>query len=211
MWVILPVKAFRNAKLRLAAVLTAKQRARFSYLMLEDLLEALHTSPDVDGITVISSDQSVQALTQRYQVELLLTNVDSGYSQDATQAINALQQQDIATVAIIPADVPYLSHADLSRLNLLHDKGLTLCPAVIDGGTNGLLFSPPLRIPLMFGNDSLNKYLSAAQENNLATKIAQIAGLERDIDRPEDLLWLKNQVSGGQAWSYIREQEFIKN
>lgn len=209
MWVILPVKAFRNAKLRLAAVLTVEQRARFSYLMLEDILTTLHTSPDVHGITLISSDQSVQALAQRYHVELMLTDVDSGYSQDATQAINALQQQDIDTVAIIPADLPHLSHADLSRLNLLHDNGLTLCPAVTDGGTNGLLFSPPLRIPLMFGDDSLNKYLSAAQENKLVTKIAQIAGLERDIDRPEDLLWLKNQVSGGQAWSYIRDQVII--
>jgi 2-phospho-L-lactate/phosphoenolpyruvate guanylyltransferase len=205
MWVILPVKAFKNAKLRLANVLTPAQRARFSYLMLEDILQTLSTSEAVQGITLISSDQSVQTLAKRYQTEFQLTDLDSGYSHDAMQAITTISQDNIDTLAIIPADVPQLSHEDLSRLHRIHDKGMTLCPAIIDGGTNGLLFSPPLPVPLMFGIDSLSKYQSAAAQNDIQVRIEKVRGLERDIDRPEDLLWLKEQKSGGKAWSYILE------
>ncbi len=207
MWVIVPVKAFCNAKLRLADVLTPEQRAELSSLMLDDILQTLHSSTDVQGITIISSDESVRSLAQRYQTEFLLTDVDGGYSQDAMCAIKEVCQHVKETIAIIPSDVPQLSCDDLSQLVMSHEHGMTLCPAIIDGGTNGLLFNPPIEIPLMFGVNSLSKYENAALENNIPLKIQLVAGLERDIDRPEDLLWLQNQDSGGKAWLYVRELE----
>ena len=205
MWVIVPVKAFENAKLRLAKILNGAQRARLSILMLEDTLETLSTSDVVQGMTVISSDQSVGPLALRYQAEFLPGDMDRGYSQDATRGISSVDQYGIATIAIIPADLPCLSHADLSHLDLNHQGGMTLCPAVIDGGTNAVLFSPPLPMPLMFGIDSLNKYQNEAKQKNVAIKIERLEGLARDIDRPDDLLWLKQQLSGARAWSYIRQ------
>ncbi len=207
MWVLIPVKAFKNAKLRLKSVLSSRQRADFSYLMLEDILHTLNTSDDVKGVTLISSDQSVQTLADRYKAECLITDVDSGYSEDVMQGVKTISQNNIDTIAIIPADVPQLEHEDLSRMNHLHKEGLTLCPAVVDGGTNGLLFSPPLSIPLMFGFNSLRKYQNEADRSRIPVKIEKIVSLERDIDRPADLLWLKNQSSGGKAWSYIRDIE----
>ncbi len=205
MWVIVPVKAFKHAKLRLAEMLTPQQRARLSYLMLEDILKTLYSSDDVQGMTLISSDLSVRALADRYQATFLLSNRDGGYSQDATRAIRSVDRKAVDTIAIIPSDVPCLSCQDLSRLYLIHDEGMTLCPAVIDGGTNAVLFSPPLPIPLMFGIDSLNKYRHAAEQNKVAIRIEQVSGLERDIDRPADVIWLKQQPCGAQAWSYLHE------
>ncbi len=204
MWVVIPVKALKDAKLRLNAVLSSEQRAQLSYFMLNDILETLSSSEVVEGITLISSDSSVESLANRYQAGFLSTDVDSGYSSDAMQAISKISLHYTKTIAIIPSDVPRLSLADLSHLDSVHDKGITLCPAIIDGGTNGLLFEPPLRIPLLFGVNSLSKYESAALEKGLAIKTELIEGLKRDIDRPEDLRWLVGQKSGGQAWAYIR-------
>jgi len=209
MWVLMPVKAFKNAKLRLKSVLSPQQRADFSYLMLEDILHTLNTSDDVEGVTLISSDHSVQTLAVRYKAECLITDVDSGYSEDVMQGVKTISQNNVDTIAIIPADVPQLEHKDLTRMNRLHKEGLTLCPALVDGGTNGLLFNPPLSIPLMFGINSLRKYQDEADRHRMPVKIEKIASLERDIDRPADLFWLKNQASGGKAWSYIRDIEMI--
>jgi 2-phospho-L-lactate guanylyltransferase (CobY/MobA/RfbA family) len=74
----------------------------------------------------------------------------------------------------------------------------------MDGGTNGLVFSPPLEIPLRYGKDSLNKFKQEAARQGIETRLAPIRGLERDIDRPEDLIWLREQPRGGQAWTYVR-------
>ncbi len=126
MWVLMPVKAFKNAKLRLKSILSPQQRADFSYLMLEDILHTLNTSDDVKGVTLISSDQSVQTLADRYKAECLTTDVDSGYSEDVMQGVKTISQNNIDTIAIIPADVPQLEHEDLSRMNHLHKEGLTL-------------------------------------------------------------------------------------
>ena len=204
MWVIIPVKELKNSKLRLADVLSPEQRAQFSFLMLGDVLATLSTSNDVEGVTVISSDASVKTMAEQYNVAFMLTDLDSGYSEDAMEGVKALAKERIGTIAIIPSDVPQLAHEDLSRLNQFHHKGLTLCPAVMDGGTNGLLFSPPLSIPLMYGLDSLGRYQDEARRNSIPVKIENIASLERDIDRPGDLLWLRNHASGGKAWSFIQ-------
>ena len=203
----MPIKAFKDAKLRLADVLSPGQRAHLSYLMLDDILTTLSTSGDVEGVTLVSSDISVATLARQYQVDFFSTLIDGGYSHDALEAITSRQEENVDIMAIIPSDVPYLSHADLSHLNLGHEEGMTLCPAIMDGGTNALIFSPPLRVPLMFGVDSLRKYQSEAQRCDVPVKIEQIPGLQLDIDRPADLRWLREQPSGGQAWSYIRDIE----
>jgi 2-phospho-L-lactate/phosphoenolpyruvate guanylyltransferase len=207
MWVIVPVKSFSNAKLRLADVLSPSQRSKLGYLMLDDILKTLSSSDEVTGVTVISSDESARSLTEKYAVKLLKTDSDSGYSEDAMLALAAVSQESSDNIAIIPADVPQLNHDDLLQLKKAHRKGLSLCPAIVDGGTNAMLFELPLTIPLMFGIDSLEKYRSAAIKNNLTVTIHTIPGLQHDIDRPEDLEWLRKQDSGGQAWSYIRMLE----
>jgi 2-phospho-L-lactate/phosphoenolpyruvate guanylyltransferase len=204
MHVIVPVKSFENAKMRLSKVLTLEQRIELSDHMLNDILHTLHTSDDVQGVTIVSSDKSIQELAENYQAGFIQIESDGGYSEDATHALNTLDSSRYKTIGIIPADVPQLSHADLSKLAKNHTEGITLCPAIIDGGTNAMIFNVPLPVPLMFGKDSLETYRSFAVKNNIPVNVELIKGLERDVDRPEDLLWLSKQSSGGKAWSFIK-------
>jgi 2-phospho-L-lactate/phosphoenolpyruvate guanylyltransferase len=204
MHVIVPVKSFKNAKMRLSAVLTLEQRAELSNHMLNDILHTLHTSDDIKGVTIVSSDASIQELAEKHQAGFLQIESDGGYSEDATHALNTLDLSNYKTIGIIPADVPQLSHADLSKLGKNHTAGITLCPAIIDGGTNAMIFNAPLVVPLMFGENSLETYRRFAVDNNIPVNVELIKGLERDIDRPEDLLWLSKQCSGGRAWSFIK-------
>lgn len=204
MWIILPVKHLQDSKIRLKDVLSDEQRHRFSYLLLTDTLQTLSSSMHVQGITIISSDQSLVRIAEQYHAEFILTGRDNGYSKDAMDAITALSKNGVDKITIIPADLPQLSHRDLELLAKAHKEGITLCAAEKEGGTNALVFTPPLAIPLLFGPNSYKKHQQAATDKGITVKTVQAPGLQRDIDRSDDLLWLCKQSTGGKAWQYIR-------
>ncbi len=205
MWIILPVKHLRDSKSRLKDVLSDEQRWQFSYLMVMDALQTLCSSVHVQGVTMISSDQSLSRLAEQYHAEFILTDKDNGYSKDAMDAINALSKNGIDKIAIIPTDLPQLSHHDLEILDNAHQQGVTLCAAVKDGGTNALVFTPPLAIPLLFGLDSCRNHQQAAKERGVTVNTVQASGIQRDIDRLDDLQWLSEQSGGGEAWRYVKD------
>jgi 2-phospho-L-lactate guanylyltransferase (CobY/MobA/RfbA family) len=120
-------------------------------------------------------------------------------------AITALPHDGVDKVAIIPTDLPLLSHGDLELLDDAHQQGITLCPAEKDGGTNALVFTQPLTIPLLFGLDSCKKHQQAATDRGITVKIVQASGMQRDIDQPDDLLWLSKQSTGAEAWAYVKK------
>jgi 2-phospho-L-lactate guanylyltransferase len=205
MWIILPVKHLQNSKIRLKDVLSDEQRSRFSYLLVMDTLQTLCSSMHVQGVTMISSDPSLSLLAKQYHVEFVLTDKDSGYSKDAMDAITSLSKEGVDKIAIIPTDLPQLSHHDLELLDNAHQQGITLCAAEKDGGTNALVFTPPLAIPLLFGLDSCKKHQQAAKELGVTVSTIQASGIQRDVDRLNDLQWLSKQASGGEAWKYVKK------
>ncbi len=205
MWIILPVKHCQDSKLRLKDILSDEQRCRFSYLLAMDTLQTLCSSMHVQGVTIISSDQSLSRLAEQYNVEFILTSRDSGYSDDAMDAINALSINGVDKIAIIPTDLPQLSHGDLELLDTTHKVGITLCAAEKDGGTNALVFTPPLAIPLLYGLDSCKKHQQAATDRGIIVKMVQASGMQRDIDQSDDLIWLSKQSTGGKAWDHVKK------
>jgi 2-phospho-L-lactate/phosphoenolpyruvate guanylyltransferase len=205
MWIVLPVKHLQDSKSRLKDVLSDEQRSRFSYLLLIDTLDTLASSKHIQGITIISSDQSISILAEQINAEFILTDKDSGYSADVKKAVFTVSGNNVDKIAIIATDLPQLSHSDLEILNNAHHQGITLCPAEKDGGTNALIFSPPLTIPLLFGANSFKKHLQVAKDNSITVNVVDAAGVKRDIDRPDDLQWLREQTSGGKAWCYVND------
>ncbi len=208
MWALLPVKLLDHTKLRLAGVLTRAQRRQLSYCMVEDILITLDQTSVVSGITVISCDEAVFSLAQDYGADVLNTGVDNGYAADVLKGVEAVSEQRVEKVLIIPADVPELDHSDLVHLDQVHEAGITLCPAEKDGGTNGLVFTPPLAVRLVYGEDSFAEFCTEAERRQVPVRIARTGGLGRDIDRPEDLLALQRQPVGNMTWRYVKSLEF---
>ena len=204
MWALLPVKHLSKTKLRLSGVLTRAQRRQLSCCMVEDILDALHTTAVIDGITVVSCDETVMSLAAARQAEVLNTGADHGYAVDVSKGVEAISNKPVDKVIIIPADVPELDAADLACLDRAHKAGVTLCPADKDGGTNALVFTPPLAIRLMYGDGSFDQFRKEAKKKNIPVTIAARDRLSRDIDRPDDLLALQRQPGGGRTWRYVK-------
>lgn len=205
MWVILPVKHLAHGKARLQGILSDEQRQQLGYLLLVDTLQTLAASAHVQGVTLISSDEDISQLADRYYARFILTEEDRGFAEDAMTAADSVQPGSVDKVAILPADLPCLCESDLELLDTSHTRGITLCEAKKDGGTNALVFTPPLSVPLLFGPDSFNRHRRAAMDRQVEVNTVVAPGLERDIDREEDLIWLSQQPGGAAAWKYTRD------
>ena len=62
MWAVVPVKRFDLAKGRLADSLHADERRRLARAMLEDVLEALTNTAEVDRVLVVTREPEVATL-----------------------------------------------------------------------------------------------------------------------------------------------------
>ena len=207
MWALLPVKRLEHSKLRLAGILTPAQRRQLILYMLEDILDALDSASVVSGVTVVSCDTDVIPLARGKGVEVFDTGTDGGYAADVLKGVEYISGKSIDKALVIPADVPELDHTDLTSLDHVHAEGITLCPAANDGGTNGLVFTPPLTISLMYGENSFTEFRKEAEKRQVPVRVARPPGLARDIDRPGDLLALQGQPTGNGTWRYLRSLE----
>ena len=207
MWVIIPVKQLDSSKLRLAPVLTPAQRRQLSLCMLEDILDILTGSAAVGGVTVVSCDTDVMELARAKGVDVLDTGTDGGYAADVLKGIEHISGKGMGRALIIPADVPELEERDLVYLDRVHRDGVTLCPAANDGGTNGLVFTPPLAMELKYGENSFNEFRKEAEQRRIPLNVAKPTGLARDMDLPEDLQALRKQSGANRTWRYLRSLE----
>jgi len=207
MWVIIPVKRLEHSKLRLAGVLTPDQRRQLSLCMLEDILDTLAGSAAIGGVTVVSCDTDVMALARAEGVDVLDTGTDGGYAADVLKGIEHISGKGMDKALIIPADVPELEERDLVYLDRVHKEGVTLCPAANDGGTNGLVFTPPLAMDLKYGENSFNEFRREAERRRIPLNVAKPTGLARDMDLPDDLDALRKQSGANRTWRYLRSLE----
>ena len=72
MWTVLPLKAMRPVKSRLAPILSPAQRADLMKAMVKDVLAALKDCPDVEGILLVSKDPDTPDLAAACGAEILV-------------------------------------------------------------------------------------------------------------------------------------------
>ncbi len=189
MWVVVPVKDLASAKQRLAHILTPIERARLASSMLADVLGAVAGAAGVAGLAVTTNDPAVTTLAEKYRARVIPEPAGSNLCSAATHALRTLANEGVGSAAIIPADVPLVTSQIVDRLCEAHDqhRGVTLAPAMRDGGTNALVLSTPLVIAPAFGADSFRHHCASARAVDLEPIIITAAELSLDIDTLRDL------------------------
>jgi 2-phospho-L-lactate guanylyltransferase len=183
---VLPVKALRRAKARLAPEFDDEQRRAIATALLEDAL-ALCASVEFLQWWVVSEDDEVLA---RASEAGLKTVGDPGEGLNA--AIAAGMAEAVAagaeSLTVVPCDVPLAYRGDL--VDLL-DTGATsdvvLVPSGDDGGTNALYVSPPDLIEPSFGPGSLQRHIALAERRRYRCTILGLSRLALDVDTPADV------------------------
>jgi 2-phospho-L-lactate guanylyltransferase len=182
-----PVKEFAGAKQRLSTLLTAAQRQALAAAMLEDVLAALIEAP-LAGIMVNTVDPLATDLARRYGAQVVTDGAHDGHTGAVTAMarILAAEGHDMLTV---PGDIPRVTAAEIGAVIEARRPApsVTIVPAHDERGSNAVLCSPPLVMPLCFGDDSFLPHVASARDLGIEPTIVRLPGIALDIDQPEDV------------------------
>ena len=186
-----PVKSLEEAKRRLSRVLSPTERAVVTLAMLEDVLDACQAQEGWE-VWVVSRDEAALEVAVRRGVRPV--------EEKGRSLLEAIRQAELhmrgrwSSLAVVLADLPFLTPAALGRaLSLATKTGVLAAPAASDGGTNLLVRRPPTAIPARFGRSSFARHRGEAYRLGVTFQEVRIPELSFDLDRPPDLA----QVAAG--------------
>ena len=208
MWAVLPVKGLDDAKGRLGAVLSERQRRDLARAMAEDVLEALSAVEVLEGTAVVTRDPWIAALAERYDARVVLEPRRRGQTAAVTTAANLLTSEGAEGILAVPGDVPLVSAAEIAHVLARHAAAsvpaMTIVPARDARGTNCVVCSPPDAIGFRFGEDSFRRHLQAAAARGVPARAMRLPGLGLDVDTPNDLVALLDRPGATRAQAYLK-------
>jgi 2-phospho-L-lactate guanylyltransferase len=186
-WAAVPVKEFAGAKQRLARLLTAEERQALAAAMLEDVLAALVKAP-LAGIMVNTVDPLATELARRYGARVVTVGARDGHT-GAVSAMARILAAEGCDMLTVPGDIPRVTSAEIAAVIEAHRPApsVSIVPAHDERGSNAVLCSPPLVMPLRFGDDSFLPHLASARALGVEPTILRLPGIALDIDQPEDV------------------------
>ena len=176
--VLVPVKAFTDAKARLAAVLDEADRERLARWTSERVLAAAGELP-----TYVACDNEEVATWAGQHGATTLWHPGVGLNAAVNNSVAELRDAGVTHVIV--------AHGDLPRVHSLADLAepdtLTLVPDRHGDGTN--VVGVPTAMPFQFayGPGSFRRHLDAAVAAGLSVRVRRDPLLALDIDTPSDL------------------------
>jgi len=176
--VLVPVKAFRDAKARLATVLDESQRDRLARWTAARVLAAAGELP-----TFVACDDEEVASWATEHGATVLWHPGVGLNAAVNDSLAELRSAGISDVVV--------AHGDLARaraLAALTEPGtLTLVPDRHDDGTNVVALPSDAPFRFAYGPGSFRRHLTAAIAAGLTVRVRRDPLLAVDIDTPSDL------------------------
>lgn len=175
---LVPVKSFREAKVRLAAALPPDVRERLAREWAEGVLRAARPLP----VSVVCDDEEVAALAER-QGARVIWSPNRGLNGAVTTGVERLAAEGVTRVVVAHADLPLATD-----LGWVADfDGVTLVPDRRDDGTNVLCIPATSGFTFSYGPGSFGRHQAESRARDLPLRIVRQPLLAWDVDTPADL------------------------
>lgn len=184
---LVPVKAFGQAKRRLAPTLTAEVRASLARAMAERVVLAAAPLP----VAVVCDDDEVRSWARSLGAEVL-HEPGRGLNGAVESGVAQLHAAGVRSVVIAHADLPLAS----SLAWVADFDGVTLVPDRRNDGTNVLCVPSGAGFTFSYGPRSFARHHAEARRLGLAIRVAPDRWLGTDVDLPSDLAAAGGLVSG---------------
>lgn len=178
--VLVPVKAFRDAKVRLAPALPAKERAALARQMGERVIAAAGDLP----VAVVCDDEEVAAWAAALGTRVIWTPA-RGLDRAVADGVDHLAAQGATRVIVAHADLPLAE--DLTWV--ADFDGATFVPDRRDDGTNVMSIPTACGFQFAYGAGSFQRHVAEATRLKLPIRIARGSRLAWDVDVPADLAY----------------------
>ena len=198
---LLPIKDLRNAKQRLAGVLTPEERFGLAQAMLEDTIHAVRGVQRATKIFVITNYEPAMEIAAKFGWEILREEHQVSESASVDIASRLCAERGITALLRLPLDLPLVQPVDIDELLATECSApaIVMVPSRDGTGTNAILRTPPTLFPSHFGPDSFAKHREEAQRANASVTIRRNVRLEMDVDDEADLRVLLQQDLGNTA------------
>lgn len=186
-WAVVALKSPERAKTRLAGWLSPVQRRQLLFTLAERSIRALHATPGIGAIHVVSASPEVAGFARALGARPLLQDIERGTAAAFASAIEQLGPQRPRKLLMLAGDLPLVGASALQSLCDAADHAqAVIVPDRHQLGTNALLCSPPAILAPSFGHDSFNRHCQAASSAKLETRVLQLDALALDLDVPDD-------------------------
>ena len=176
---LVPVKAFGQAKRRLDPAMSGPARAMLAQAMADQVLAAASPLP----VAVVCDDNEVAAWARAHGA-LVVWEPGRGLNGAVEAGIDRLRSNGVEQVTV--------AHADLPRAAALASvgdaPGITLVPDRFGNGTNVIVVPADAGFRFSYGPGSFARHLSEGERSGLPVRVLDRPDLAWDVDEPADLI-----------------------
>jgi 2-phospho-L-lactate/phosphoenolpyruvate guanylyltransferase len=171
------------------------QRRQLFFALAERVIRALHATPSIEVVAVVTASSEVTAFAKSLDAEVIRHAADFGTASAFASAVQHLQPLKLERLLMIAGDLPLVSSAALEQVVALADPsaGVVVVPDRHRLGTNALLCAPPDVVAPCFGGDSFRLHLQAAQAAGVPAQVLEVEELALDLDVAADFEFLRSQ------------------
>ncbi|HET9076812.1 MAG TPA: 2-phospho-L-lactate guanylyltransferase [Acidimicrobiales bacterium] len=181
--VLVPVKAFGRAKLRLAPALSPDQRRRLARTMATRVVRSAAGLP----VAVVCDDPEVAGWARTLGA-LVIWEPGRGLNGAVQQGVDRLAELGASSVVVAAGDLPLAS--DLHWVTEF--AGITLIPDRRHDGTNVISVPAGCGFRFSYGPGSFARHLAEAGRVGGPVRVVHSSPLAWDVDLPEDLAQVVN-------------------
>lgn len=175
---LIPVKAFGDAKARLASALSQHERARLAQWTAGRVVAAAGEMP----VFVTCDDDGVADWARSVGADVLW-HPGEGLNAAMNGSVVELRDHGVDHVVIAHGDLPLAT----ALVSIARPDTITLVPDARCDGTNVLAMPTGNAIELAYGVHSFSRHLAAALGSGSAVEVRHDPRLALDIDTPDEL------------------------
>ena len=186
---LLPIKDLRNAKQRLAAVLTPDERFGLAQAMLADTIRAVGGVKRAEKIFVITNYEPAMEVAAKNGWDVLQEEHQISESASVDYASRLCAERGVTALLRLPLDLPLVQASDIDDLLVMEcaAPAVVMVPSRDGTGTNAILRTPPVLFPSHFGPNSFAKHRREAEQAGANIIVRRNERLEMDVDDESDL------------------------
>jgi len=206
--ILIPVKAFRRSKERLATHYSEDEREALARALCEDMFRVVAEVKGIDRVYVISGEYHALSLARQLNWRTISESEQISESASVDAASRHCAEEGVQALLRLPIDIPLVTADDIESLfaALEPAPSAVIVPSYDGTGTNALLRAPPDLFPSHFGPGSFALHAKQAERVGARISIVRNERIALDVDEPKELRAAAERVSPNSATARLMQR-----